>query len=219
VYGRGQRGDRIINQQRHEPAPGSVPRHGDGAGFGASWQWTRPDDRQWPVKLSQAELPVTIAKGTARVLCRGPRALLGLEFRIASALIPKRGKPSLQVPKRLLERHRRHVVQECQLVGALPSGEQRRGSYVADLPLAGVPGGCPCFEGLVIDQAYAPERAGQLGGLLVCGVPAVLIRPLHASGHAHIVVSGCDNPEGRERRILPPPRRWGPSRRAIDDHN
>src|SRR5699024_4903362 len=86
-----------------------------------------------------------------------------------------------------------------------PLGQHRRGGVVVHPLLALVPRRGAFGQSAVVDQAHAPEGARQLRCLRICGVEAVLERPLHrAPGHAsqpsRFFVSSWR--EG-ERRFLP----------------
>src|SRR5690606_18817288 len=119
----------------------------------------------------------------AGVLRRRTRALTGLERWVLRSLGEEVRERRLKVPQCLLERNRRHLVQEREFGGSLPLGERGRGLHVGDAAaLLGVGAG-PLLQGLVVDEADAAERPKQFFGLLGGRVEAVLVRPLHKLRH------------------------------------
>src|SRR5699024_5825521 len=60
-------------------------------------------------------------------------------------------------------------------------------------------------QSAVVDQAHASEGARQLRCLRICGVEAVLERPLHRDlGHAHILPQGFVGPTRKEKGVSSP---------------
>ena len=98
-----------LAQQRHVPAPGRVPGHGHRAGLGPVGQRPRPEDVQRLGHLRQRQRAVAEAERRAGVLRRRPRRRLRLERRVPGPLVPEVRERALQVPQRLLQRHRGHL--------------------------------------------------------------------------------------------------------------
>ena len=70
---------------------------------------------------------VPVMLGTASV-----GLLAGLELRVACPLVEERRERALQMPQRLLQRDRRHLGQERQVLRTLPLGQHRGRLHVAD---------------------------------------------------------------------------------------
>ncbi len=175
--------DRLLAQNGHKPPSRRITRHRHRRRLHPLRQRTRPHNVQRTVHPGQEQLTVAVTEPRTGVLRRRPRPLPRLEHRVAGPLGEEVRKPRLQMPQRLLQRHRRHLAEETQLFGALPAGERRRGLLVGK-PFAVQPVGAGTFlQCPVVDQADAAERAGKLLSLPGRRVEAELQRPLHGSCH------------------------------------
>ncbi|MCP2344778.1 hypothetical protein HD595_000900 [Nonomuraea roseoviolacea subsp. carminata] len=139
-----------------------------------------PDECQGRVHLREEQSPVSVAEPRAGVFGRLPSGS-GLVARMSGASGEEVRERRLLVPDRLLQRHRRHLVQPCQLVGGLHRGEVGVRLDKADLRLLGAVSVAPPGQGAVPDDAYAPERAIQRTGLLRRRVRPALVRRPHRS--------------------------------------
>jgi hypothetical protein len=166
-----------LHEDRHEPPSGRIPRHSHRRGLKSLGQRTRPHNCQWLRQLGKSELSVSSPERRAGVLRSGPRSLARLEARIPGPLLPKVRERLLQVPQALLQRYRRNLIQEPEFAGLLPLSQKRRGLSVTDPACVLIPSSRTGFQGAVVDQPHAAERAGQMHSLLVSGVEAVLVRP------------------------------------------
>ncbi len=171
----------VLAQHGHKPTPGRVPRHCYRGRFAR--QSARPHDIEWFIHLRQEQFPRTPPKARPRVLGTCPGLLPRLEMRIPGALGPKVGERGLQVPQRLLQRHRRHLSQVGVVFIALPSGEHRRSHGVVNT-LTTLPRGGPSLEGEVVDLAHTPECSFQFSDLGRGRVAPVLESSLHPLTHA-----------------------------------
>lgn len=93
-----------------------------------------PDDVQRPGHLRELQPAITERERRSGVLRRGARLPLRLEPWVLGALGEEVRERPLQVPQRLLERNRRHLVEEGQFPGLLPD-RQHCGGLVAVDPL------------------------------------------------------------------------------------
>jgi len=151
-----------LNQQRQVPPASRVTRHGHSRRLGPFGQRTRPANRQRSVHFGQPKLPVAPAERRSGVLRRRLPTLPGLEPWVLRASAPEVGECALQVPQALLQRHRRHVVEERQIISALPLRQQRRRLAIGHAAPLGVPGTCPDRQGLVVHQPDAAKGLQQL---------------------------------------------------------
>src|SRR5690606_26653860 len=98
---------------------------------------------------------------------------------VAGEALEERGERRMLMPQRLLQRHRRHLRQERQILGLLPLRESGVSRLVGGGFLFGGVALLPFGERLVPDQAYTAERAPQQGGLLGVRVGPDLVRGPH----------------------------------------
>src|SRR5690606_31633866 len=101
---------------------------------------------------------------------------------VAGEALEERGERRMLMPQRLLQRHRRHLRQERQILGLLPFRESGVSRLVGGGFLFGGVALLPFGEGLVPHQAYTSERAPQQGGLLGVRVGPDLYAVLTKSG-------------------------------------
>jgi hypothetical protein len=168
-----------LDQDRAVPATGRIPRHGHRGRVAAFGQRTRPPNVQRLSHLRQGQSSIAETEPRAGALRRRPGLLARLEAGAPGAVVEETRECRLEVPQALLQRHTGHLVQECQVLGAFPAGQQRRGLGVADAALLLVPCCGPGFQRLVVHQSYAAEGPRQVGGLSWSGIEAVPECPLH----------------------------------------
>ncbi len=175
-------GRAVVAQHGDEPASGRVLRHRHRRRGSARRQRTGPHDVQRIGHLRQGQPAVPEPEAAGGVLGGTAGLLPGLERRVLRPLLPEVAERPLQVPERLLQRHRRHLGEVGQLLGLLPPGQHRAGRVVVDPLPTQRPRLGTGRKRHVVDLANTPERAQQLGRLRIGRIEAVLERPLHASG-------------------------------------
>ncbi|SFR30045.1 hypothetical protein SAMN04488564_12634 [Lentzea waywayandensis] len=173
----------VVTQQGNEPTSGSISRHGDCRGHRTFRQRSGPADVQRFGHLRQRQHTSAPTETRTCVLGARSRPLTRLESWVPGASRPEVGERSLQMPERLLQRHRRDIVEKRQFLSALPGSEYRRCGLVADSFLAVGPGLCPSLQCEIVNLADTSERARQLCGLSPGRVEAVFERPLHLAAH------------------------------------
>jgi hypothetical protein len=113
------------------------------------------------------------------------------------------------VPQRLLQRHRRHLVEKPQPFRALPLRQQRRGLRIVHPTVLAEPRLRAGLQRPVVHHPHTPERPRQLHFLRRSRMEAVPERPPHHRHRRHAL--HISNPAsepcrcGRQHRF--PPRR------------
>lgn len=160
-----------IAQHRHEVSAGAISGNCYGAGFAG--KLPTPSYVQGLLALGDVKPSIPVAEGAAGKFKALPMLFL-LEGRVASAAFKKVLERALLMPKALLERYTRDIVQPLELAGLFQPGQFRVGLNIPNLFLPLVKRiGSPAQD-LVVDKTNATKRLRQQGFLLRRWVETVL---------------------------------------------
>lgn len=163
----------VFAENRDMPAVRGVQAYGNTRRLRALWKRPAPADIERVRHLRELQLPVSETEGASREHRRTTRAL-ALEARVSSPLLEEVRVRGLQVPKRLLQRDARYVVQKQQVGLFLPASQRSVLRRVTNRLLGLRPSHRPLGKRLVVDETRAPDRTTQQQLLLLSRIETVL---------------------------------------------
>lgn len=160
-----------IAQHRHKVSTSEISGNRNGTRFAG--KLPTPSYVQGFLALGDVQLSIPVAEGAAGKLKALPVIFL-LEGWVASAAFKKVLERALLMPKALLERYTRDIVQPRELAGLFHSGQFGVGLNIPDFFLPLVERIGPPSQDVVVDKTNAAERMRQQGFLLRRWVETVL---------------------------------------------
>ena len=170
-----------LAQAGHEIASGPIFGNGDGARLAR--QAAAPTHRQRFLALGEVELAIAVVEtATGELGCLA--MVFALECRVAGAALEEVLERRLLMPKALLQRYTRHLIEPGEFLGFLQLGQVGAGTAVADFLLALSVGLGPEVENLVVDESNAAKCLRQEFLLGLGGIEAIFVGALcHGQKH------------------------------------
>jgi|GEM_PF-2267885 len=148
--------------------------------------WPRPGEPQRRVHLGQPQLTAAHGERAASIVCGLPGAA-GLESGIAGAAGEERRERLVLVAQCLLQRHRGHLVEECQIRVPLHRSQRSVRRRIRRALALGMPASTAVGQSPVPHNPDAAERAVEYCLLLLVGVGAASVCCPHRSSIALLI--------------------------------